>query len=350
MLGGGEHSFLDFISHLSHHWTGLATVPCDGELSDKLRLHGIETHSIPLPPIRPWQIRNILGALKNYLLLCRYRSPALIYANGSRAVIYGGLVGRLKGLPVVWHCRIADRDPYLDPLLSKLSTRIVTNSKKTAMRFTPHSQSKINMVYNGIDLGWFHRNASSKPKSIGPDWRNVLLVARVSKNKRHDVAISAFEPVAVTQPDLHLICIGKRDSSETGWWSYLRERSRGSPVADRIHWMGQRDDLRPWYYAADALIFPCENESFGRVVVEAMACGLPVVAARSGGVPEIVRHGMDGFLVTPGEEKEFAAALKRILSDDGLRRQCGQSARKRAEFFGLDIHVQKMLAVFDELT
>jgi glycosyltransferase involved in cell wall biosynthesis len=350
MLGGGEYSFLDFISHLARHWSGLAAVPCDGELSDKLRLRGIETHSIPLPPVRPWQIFNVLGALKTYLHLCRNRHPVLIYANGSRAAIYGSIVGKLKKLPVVWHCRIADRDPCLDYLLSKLSTRIVANSKTTAMRFNRKFQSKIRIVYNGIDLRWFQKHSLQKPELIGNTWRNILLVARVSKLKRHDLAISAFEQVAISHPNLHLICIGARDSSEPDWWSYLQKRSLGSSVADRIHWIGQIDDVRPWYYAADALIFPCENESFGRVLVEAMACGLPVIAARSGGVPEIVRHGKDGFLVTPGEEKEFTAAVNRILSDDVLRRRLGQSARQRAELFGLDTHVKIMLSVFDEVT
>ena len=350
MLGGGEHSFLDLISHLTRNWSGLATVPCDGELADKLRLRGIETHPIPLPPVRPWQIFNVLKTLKTYLHLCRNRHPVLIYANGSRAAIYGGIVGKLKKLPVVWHCRIADRDPGLDFLLARLSTLIVANSKTTAMRFNRNIQSKIRIVYNGIDLGWFQNNSPRKPDILGNTWRNILLVARVSKLKRHDLAISAFEHVAASRPNLHLICIGARDSSEPHWWSYLQDRSLGSPFADRIHWMGPIDDLRPWYYAADALLFPCENESFGRVLVEAMACGLPVIAARSGGVPEIVRHTEDGLLVTPGQEKGFTAALDRILSDDALRRRFGRSARKRAELFGLDGHVRNMLAVFDEVT
>ena len=85
-------------------------------------------------------------------------------------------------------------------------------------------------------------------------------------------------------------------------------------------------------------------------MVEAMACGLPVIAACSGGVPEVVRHGKDGFLVAPGEEKEFSAAVNRILSDEALRRRIGQSARERAELFDLDNHVKNMLSVFDEIT
>jgi glycosyltransferase involved in cell wall biosynthesis len=114
--------------------------------------------------------------------------------------------------------------------------------------------------------------------------------------------------------------------------------------------MGHADDVRPWYHAAQMLIFPSENESFGRVLVEAMACGLPVISTRSGGVSEIVRHGKDGFLVTPGEKKELAAAVYRILSDDTLKKRLGHSAQRRAEKFDLHTHLKHMLAVFDELS
>ncbi len=349
LLGGGEYSFLDLISNLPSNFTGVAVVPFDGDLADKLRQRGIETHAIPLPPLRPWKSIDIFSALQSFFSLCRKRRPALIYANGSRAALYGGILGRLRKLPVVWHCRITDRDLCLDHLLAKLSTRIVANSKSTARRFNQNFQTKIRIVYNGIDLKWFGNNSVKKPELADNDRRIVLLVARASKMKRHDLAISAFEQVADSEPDLHLVCIGGRDHSEPGWWSYLQQRTRASKVARRIHWLGTENDVRPWYHAADILLFPCENESFGRVLVEAMACGLPVVAARSGAVPEIVRDGQDGFLVTPGEDKELAAAVGRILSDDSLRRSLGHAARKRARIFDMESHVKNMLSVFDEV-
>ena len=350
MLGGGEYSFLDLLSNLPSHFTSIAAVPFEGELADKLRQRGIATQSIPLPPLRPWKSIEIFSTLKTFMDLSRKLRPALIYANGSRAAIYGGIVGRLRNLPVIWHCRITDRDPCLDNLLARLSTRIVANSKATATRFSRNFQSKIKIVYNGIDLKWFGGNAVKPPASAGSNWRIVLLVARVSKTKRHDVAISAFEHIAESDPHLHLVCIGGRDHSQLQWWSYLQEKTGTSKFGDRIHWIATENDVRPWYCVADVLVFPCENESFGRVLVEAMACGLPVVAARSGAVPEIVRHGQDGFLVTPGEQKELAAAVGRILADDALRRNLGHAARKRARVFDMDSHLENMLSVFDEVT
>jgi glycosyltransferase involved in cell wall biosynthesis len=350
MLGGGEHAFLDFLSSLPSNWTPVASVPQKSELESKLKKERIKTVVIPLPAVRPWLIHEIIKSIKVYLNNCKKFKSTLIYANGSRAAFYGGLAGRILRTPIVWHCRITERDPILDSFLTRFCTRIIVNSKSTATRFQNKALSKVRIIYNGIDLKRYQKRSLQTPVEINKEWQILLQVARVSRSKRHDMALTAFEGVAHLDPRVHLICIGDKDRSDPQWWESLHKRAIRSRFSDRIHWMGHADDVRPWYQAARMLLFPSENESFGRVLVEAMACGLPVVAARSGGVPEIVRDGMDGLLVTPGKEKEFSAAVNRILSDGALRRRLGQSARERAERFGLDTHVKNMLAVFDDLT
>ena len=107
-------------------------------------------------------------------------------------------------------------------------------------------------------------------------------------------------------------------------------------------------DVRPWFKAASVLILPSDDEPFGRVLVEAMALGVPVVATRSGGVPEIVRDKEDGLLVAPGRADEIAFAAKKILNDDSLRNRLGQAALKRAECFSLEKHVADMTRLFQE--
>ncbi|MBC8466748.1 MAG: glycosyltransferase family 4 protein [Deltaproteobacteria bacterium] len=348
MLGGGEYSFLDLLSHLPHIWKPLALVPHEGELKAGLRENGIETQVIPLPSIRPWFIHNMLTCLRSYFIICKKEHPDLIYANGSRAAFYGGLVGNLLGLPVVWHCRIADSDPYLDLFLVSLSTCIVTNSRATARRFKTRIRQKVRVVYNGVNIRWLQNESIRKPEMMQDDWKVILIVARVSRWKRHDLALSAFEHVAKSDPFTHLVCIGAEDQFEPEWWNYLQERSRFSEFSERIHWVGQVDDVRPWYRAAELLVLPSENEPFGRVLVEAMASGLPVVATRSGGVPEIVRHNQDGILVSPGSVQELIKVIKELLEDGQLRRRLAESGKERAQVFSLDAHVSEMVKIFEE--
>jgi glycosyltransferase involved in cell wall biosynthesis len=94
---------------------------------------------------------------------------------------------------------------------------------------------------------------------------------------------------------------------------------------------------------------PSENEPFGRVVVEAMACGVPVIATRSGGVPEIVRHQQDGLLVPLGNDDEMAYAILKILKNETMRERFSRSAMNRSETFNLDKHIKEMTQIFDSM-
>jgi len=106
------------------------------------------------------------------------------------------------------------------------------------------------------------------------------------------------------------------------------EKLAAQEVAGRVRFVGKisRDELYRYYSAADLFVFPGINESLGMVYLEAQACGLPVVAFDNAGVPEAVQDLKTGFLVPPREMEPFVDAVKRLLNDQGLRRQMGQSA------------------------
>ena len=271
-----------------------------------------------------------------------------MYANGSRAAFYGGLAARILNIPIIWHCRIADRDPYLDFLLSWLSAGIVTNSRATSKRFEPRFSQKVSVVYNGLDLQWIRGDVLNKPELIGTDWKVILYIARASRWKRHDLAVSAFERIAKVQSKAHLICVGGKDTQDSEWWDQLQAMTSRSLFSERIHWIGRAEDVRPWLRSASILILTSDNEPFGRVLVEAMACGIPVVATRSGGVPEIVREGLEGLLVTPGSADEICDAIVKLLNDDALSKHFSKAGRKRAEDFSIENHVKQMVDVFEQ--
>ncbi|MFC1580659.1 glycosyltransferase family 4 protein [Thermodesulfobacteriota bacterium] len=347
ILGGGEHSFLDLLSHLSDPWNVLAVVPEEGELAARLEKKDVKSRVISLPSIKPWYFLDILSSLKNYFNLCRRTNATLIYANGSRAAFYAGIVGRILKIPMIWHCRITARDPFLDFVLCGLSSCIIANSKATKMRFNSRIQRNVRVVYNGIDLHQFQVSNIPKPALVKPDWKVVLSVARASRWKKHDLLLSAFEIIAKAYQNAHLICLGSPDSLEPDWWRYLQDCSKKSDHSERIHWVGQVDDVRPWYRAADVMVLPSENEPFGRVLVEAMASGVPVVASGSGGIPEIIRHKRDGLLVYSGNKDEFAQAVINIFKNHHLRKKLILSGLERSKMFGIKAHTEGMIEVFN---
>jgi glycosyltransferase involved in cell wall biosynthesis len=287
-----------------------------------------------------------IGRLKG---ICKAGHVGLIYANGSRAAFYGGVVGRLSSIPVIWHCRVSDPDPYLDFILLRLVNRIVANSRATGSRFPLAFQGKIDVVYNGFDLEWLRDPSIAKPAVIQDDWRAILVVARASRWKRHDLILKAFDSIAQTEQNAHLICVGAKDHYELSWWEELQKITRQSPFTSRIHWVGAADDIRPWYRAASLMVLPSTNEPFGRVVVEAMASGLPVIAIRSGGIPEIVTDMQNGLLVPENDVAALAAAVLKILHDPSLQGRLVEAGRERAERFSIDAHIHEMVNVFTDV-
>jgi glycosyltransferase involved in cell wall biosynthesis len=347
-IGGGEYSFLELLCNLPKTWEILSVVPETAALTSKLRERGVDTRTIPLTPMRSLDIPKVFSCIMAHAWLCAKYRPALVYANGSRAAFYGGIAGRLHRLPVVWHCRIADKDPFLDAVLCILSSCIIANSNATAARFKPSIHRKIRIVYNGLDLKWLRDPLVEKAEFIRNDWKVLLVVARVSRDKRHDIILSSFEKLAKEDPTVHLVCIGSNDALDPIWWDLMQQRTQQSALKERIHWIGHVKDVRPWYKVAHMLLLGSESESFGRVVVEAMACGVPVIATRVGAIPEILREKIDGILITPGSTTEVCEAALKLLRDESLRKRLSDSGRRRAEEFSLERHVKQMVRVFEE--
>ena len=346
MLGGGEHSYLDLLCNLPDPWEPIAVIPSDGKLNSYLHRSAIETHIIKLPAIRPWAIKKIVASTRQLISICRKIQPRIIYANGSRAAFYAGISKFFHKTPLIWHCRVANKDRLLDLLLIKFCDLIIVNSQATAKRFRQNAVKKIRLVHNGIDLQWMESQGGSKPALIKDNWKVILMVARISKWKRHDIALDAFETVAAYDPDLHLLFLGAKDILEREWFDFLQEKASKSQFSTRIHWVGPIEDTRPWYRTAFITILPSINEPFGRVLVESMACGVPVVASRSGGIPEVIRHGKDGLLAAPGDAAEFIQAMTKIISNPSLRDQLGRSAISRAKLFRLETHISKIVGIF----
>jgi glycosyltransferase involved in cell wall biosynthesis len=118
-----------------------------------------------------------------------------------------------------------------------------------------------------------------------------------------------------------------------------------------VHFLGHRDDVPEILAALDVLVHvPSAPEPFGRVVAEAMAVGKPVVAARAGGLPEIVEHEVTGLLVPPGDPSACAAAVLRLLADPALRARLGTAGRRRAEErFDPAAHAERVVAAYREV-
>lgn len=348
IVGGGEISLLQLLEGLDRRqWRPVVVVPADGPVADRCRALQVPTHVVPLPGLR--RVRGgVVRAVLTLKRLARETDACLFHANGSRAMVYAGLAGLLVRRPVLWHVRVADRDPLLDPLLAPLASRIVVISRAVASRFRGAAARRVRCVYNGVDLERF------SPRSPRPGLREALGVSgegpviasagRFVAYKGYDHLIEAARLLNARRPDVEWVIAGDGELRAP-----LEARCRNTGLTHQVHFLGWRDDLPDVFALADLFVSPAIGEHFGRVLIEAMAMGKPVVATASGGVPEIVVHGETGLLVQPADPAALAEAVHTLLADPGLRRRLGGAARARVEAeFSLTRHVEAIGAVYRE--
>ncbi len=344
-IGGGEYSLFDLMTHLPDDVEPVLLLPEQGAMSARAQREGIEWHVAPMPPIG-WRAP---GALWRWRGLLRGLRPDILHANNSRAAFHAGMAGRMDGIPMLFHCRINTPDPRLDWMLVRLACGVIANSRSTAGRFAGWKSLRTWVVHNGLDLSFLEQGetSSGNPFDAG---HVILMVARFSRWKRHDLALEVFERVARRFGDAHLVLVGEAD--EEDWLLELRRRQQRMDCRERVHRIGGvgHKDLAKWYAAADVLLLPSDDEPFGRVLVEAMAAGVPPVAFAGGGVPEVVEDGVQGLLIAPGDVDAMAEAVMRLLGDDALRARMGEEGRLRARAFTIERHVERICGIYRQVT
>ena len=149
--------------------------------------------------------------------------------------------------------------------------------------------------------------------------------------------------------DLEFWVVGE-DTQGTGRRAALEQLAHELQIDSHVRFLGHRADIPDIMRRLHLLIIPSQFEPFGRVVIEAMACGRPVIGTRDGGIPEIIEHGKTGYLVEPGNYQGFAEAALAILEQrekwEGMRRAAVRDARER---FSLESHVLNIAAIYRQV-
>jgi len=227
--------------------------------------------------------------------------------------------------------------PALRRLVRKITVRVAVSG--VAERFAAKRiGGGFTIVPNGVAVERF----TQAPAARLPEGRRMLFVGRLDARKGFPVAVRTFARLAGEFPDLWLVAVG--DGAERDAVGLLSPEARA-----RVHLAGRVDNLElPTYHAAaDVFLAPSlGGESFGIVLVEAMAAGLPIVASRIPGYDEVVHDGIDGLLVEPGDPSAAAAAVRRVLSDGELARRLSDAARTRSQEFSWERVTERIEALY----
>lgn len=346
VLGGGEISLLDLAGALDRsRWMPIVITPSEGEVAARCRAAGLATRVVPLPTVRrpTWQAWRSVAALRR---LCRETGAGLLHANGSRAMIFAALAAAPGTCPVIWHVRVADREPWLDRLLARRATVVVVNSEAVRRRFPWVQPPKMRVVPNGVDL---RRYAPRKPSGEArATWGVpaaaplIMSVGRFVAYKGYHDLIDAAALVHRDVPDAHWMLVGDGELRPA-----LAAQAAERGLEKHVHLVGWRDDVAELLSHCDLFVLPSHGEHFGRVVIEAMAMAKPVVATAAGGVPEIVQDGETGRLVPAADPEALGRAMAGLIRDRATARRLGRAGRQRVEErFSLERHVQEMDAIY----
>ncbi|MBM3221432.1 MAG: glycosyltransferase family 4 protein [Candidatus Rokubacteria bacterium] len=244
-----------------------------------------------------------------------------------------GLVRMLLGIQARWERRNTERaDRVIVP--SRYSAGIAA-----ALYGVP--AAKLAVVPEPIDLAEWRRRFAAVPARTGAR-PTVLCVARLYPRKRVEDLLEAAALLRARITGLQIRIVGEGPEH-----SRLHGVHRQLGLGDSAVFLGHvdRDTLALEYSRARCFCLPTVQEGFGLVFAEAMAAGLPVVACRAAAVPEVVRDGETGLLVPPRTPAALAAALERMLGDDGLRKEMGMAGRARVEALDLVPVARRFLEV-----
>lgn len=195
-------------------------------------------------------------------------------------------------------------------------------------------KEKVRICQPGVDTDRFQPNPELRQKiraELGFEKNTVLLtVANLGVGKGQERLLRVLPKLLQADPSLVYLVVGEGATRPK-----LEEQIRNLGLGNRVRLLGYREDPYPYFAAADLFAHPSNRpgkwrESFGLSILEASACGLPVVASKNSGAQEIVVHGETGFLVDESKEEEIANSLLQLIEKPALRNRMGEAARRRA--------------------
>jgi len=284
---------------------------------------------------------NNLSALLFLLRLMRTEQVDVVHTYYGRTRAYGRLAAILARVPVIISAEMAQVGPYslkgwaTERLFDYFTDHFVAVSEATRVHLFRTRQvppPRVTVIYPGIDLVRF--DTQERPPMVRyelglPDHALVIgVVARLVTYKGHADLIAALPWILQTVPTTRLVFIGDGPAA-----SDLRRQVHEVGLAEHVHFLGARRDIPRLLRAFDVFVLPSHQEGLGLAIIEAMAAGLPVVATRVGGIPEVVVEGETGLLVEPGNPPELAEVIVHLLTNPYTRRQMGIKGRQRVEAY-----------------
>lgn len=352
MVGGAEEMVLNLVRHLPPRFEpAVACIHEAGPIGEEIRGTGVPFSVLGLTPglSRPFDVVRLRNALHTL-------APTIVHTFLLTGSLYGRFAAMMSGVPIVIGTEVniyEKKQPLharLERWLMQGSDAVIASAESVKQHYVAQVRAdpaRVEVIYNAVDWAQLQTTMTRDEfrKSIGVplDAAAAGIIARLTEQKAHRVL---FESMA--QPELsalHVVVVGDGELRDD-----LRSRAESLGIAGRVHFLGARRDLGNILAAIDIFTMPSYWEGLPLSMVLAMGAGLPVVASRVAGIPEVVNDGVSGLLVDPGNSGQLTQALATLMQDSGRRARLGAAARAFVlPRFGIDGYVASVTALYDRL-
>jgi glycosyltransferase involved in cell wall biosynthesis len=314
--------------------------PPQGTLADMLSERGIthaawQTHDEQGQRLPLSQLRMKLAAL------IERHQPQLVHANSLSTARIAGPVVAECGVPSIGHLRdiVKLAQQAIDDLNAHRRLVAVSRATRDFHLDQGLDARKCTVVHNGVDLqefcprppaGFLHHELGLPPTA-----RLIATIGQLGLRKGTDVVLAAAFSLAADEPDLHWLLVGERTSNKDesrDFEASLRSTANEKPLAGRVHFLGRRDDVSRLLNECVLVVHAARQEPLGRVLLEAAASGVAIVATDVGGTREIFPTESHAAVLVPTDNRcAFAETIRALFHDDVRRQSLGAAARRRAE-------------------
>jgi glycosyltransferase involved in cell wall biosynthesis len=364
-MGGAEHSLLTLLERLDRdRFRPAVVVPEAGPLTERLDALDVTVHTAPMERLA--RTRNPLRLAAMYQMwrraaaaiaeLLRHHRIDLVHANSTTAHLFASPAAARTRTPCIWHVRDVSltRVAHIDAQMTRRADAIIAISSFIRENVPEPGREKAVVIHNGVDAARFAPgDAGALRAELGfkPETPVAGIVGQIVPWKGQDRFLQAAALVAKQQSDARFLVVGDNPFGDhPGLLDRLKLMAAEWGIADRVTFTGWREDVPEVMNALDVLVLASENEPFGRVVIEAMACSKPVVAFACGGPLDIIEAGRTGLLVPPFDVEAMADTIKRLLADPETARTMGRAGRQTAvERFSAEACADKVQEVYARL-
>lgn len=269
----------------------------------------------------------------------------VVYANSQKAFVLSAIATTIVRRPLIWHLHDIINAAHFGRAQRRLqvglanlrASKVIVPSQAAADAFVAEGgrPDLVEVVANGLDMPPDMRSPTELRSLLGlPRGPLAGVFSRLAAWKGQHVMLQALAHV----PDIHCIIAGDAMFGEHAYASRLRAIADELKIADRVHFLGYRNDVASLMRSVDVMVHPSvDPEPFGRTLVEAMLSGVPVIATNAGAAPDILDGGKAGALIPPGDPDALAAALRVILlRPEGLATQLDYARARAREYYGMD--------------